>query len=149
MSFYTKINVDWNKQPEINWEKTLCPLCDKATGGNSKCEEINVESFGPSGPEGSIMSKTIEIEGNIYPVFSKQCYFKQYNSYSINTNFPLSSPLAKVICEIEGVERFTIKSPYRATIIIAEQFDDMIVKKNVNLGYFNFINTLKEDEDLE
>ena len=141
MSMYTKIKVDWNKPPEIHWEKTLCPICSYPTGKESKCDQI--EEVGQHGlPEGSVVSKTIEIEGNVYPIMSKQCYFKQYNSFNINTNYPISSPLTRAISEVEGVERFTIKSPYRATLVIAEYFDDITVKKNVNLAYLNFINNL-------
>tara|TARA_Y100000296_G_scaffold79835_1_gene104406 strand:+ start:76 stop:516 length:441 start_codon:yes stop_codon:yes gene_type:complete len=141
MSMYTKIKVDWKKSPEIHWEKTLCPICSYPTGKESKCHQIE-DSALQSLPEGSIASKTIEIEGSVYPIMSKQCYFRQYNCFNINTNFPISSPLTRVVSEVEGVERFTIKSPYRATLVIAEYFDDMTVKKNVNLAYLNFINSL-------
>jgi hypothetical protein len=137
-------NVDWSKNPEIRWEKVLCPICGQKTGPDSKCYEVSVESS-KTDPNG-VISKTIEVGGDILPIFSTQCHFRKNNEYLFYSNYPLSVHLVGDLGSVEGVEKLIISSPYRGKIAIADQFDDRQVRKTIEEVYRSSINYVRSEE---
>lgn len=140
-------NVDWTKEPEIRWEKRLCPICHESTGENSQCFNMDspVGIVNNDGDGGS--SKTIEVNGELFPVFSKQCYYRKSNEFWVMTNYPISIPLVNVLSAIEGIDSIVIRSAYKCSVVIADQFDDIIVKNAINKRYREFINGFRKDKN--
>ena len=140
-------NVDWSKEPEIRWEKRICPICHEPTGENSQCFSIEnpAEIMSSADYEGS--AKTIEINGELFPVFAKQCYYRKNNEYWLYTNYPISIPLANMIESIEGIEIVVIRTAYKCSVVRADQFDDAVVKNLTNKKYRDFINGFRKDKN--
>ena len=138
--------VDWSKEPEIRWEKRLCPICHEPMGEKSQCNiiEDSVELVN-SNEEGG-HSKTIDINGELFPVFSKQCYYRKMNEFWIFTNYPISVPMLNMLASIEGVDNIVARSPYKCSIVVADQFDESIVKNSLNKKYREFINGFRKDK---
>jgi hypothetical protein len=137
--------VDWSKEPEIKIDKKMCPICKEPTGAESKCYEKSIsrpamfEDSDEDDSDDKIRANTIEIEGCLESILAPQCYFRKYNSFFIHTNYPISQPLALLLGMVEGIERFVLMSPYRAEIVIGEQFDEKSVKQMLVNSYDNFI----------
>ena len=135
-------NVDWSKAPEIRWEKVLCPICGQKTGPDSRCYEMNVDAPKDSN---SIISKTIDVGGDILPIFSTQCHFRKNNDYLFYVNYPLSAHLVSDLAAGEGLERLPITSPYKGRVTIADQFDDRTVRKTVEQVYRSSIDFVRSE----
>ena len=138
-------NVDWSKEPEIRWERRICPVCHEPMGESSQCfslenpvEIMNNEADGAG-------SKTIDVNGELFPVFSKQCYYRKTNEYWVFTNYPISVPLINSLAAVEGVDTVIVRSPYKCSIIIADQFEDSVVRASVNKKYREFINGFRKE----
>lgn len=131
-------NIDWSKKPEILWEKKQCPVCGEPTGSSSNCFQPKFEKNKEE--EDLFVAKTIEIEGEVHGLFSKQCYFRKNNEFIAYTNFPISAPMCLILGAIEGVEKIKVVTVYRMSIIIAEQFDETTVIQSINKEYRTFIN---------
>jgi hypothetical protein len=140
-------SVDWTKEPEIRWERRICPICHEPMGENSQCFNIDSPREIVNGEDDSIGAKTIEINGELFPIFAKQCYFRKTNEYFVVMNYPISAPLSTLIASIEGVEMFIVKSAYKCSIIIADQFDEAVVKSAVNKKYREFINGFRKEKN--
>jgi hypothetical protein len=140
-------NVDWSKEPEIRWERRICPICHEPMGESSQCYNIDSAREIVNGDDDEAGSKTIEVNGELFPIFAKQCYFRKTNEYIVVTNYPISAPLANLMSAIEGVELFVIKSAYKCSIIVADQFDEAIVKASVNKKYREFINGFRKEKN--
>jgi hypothetical protein len=97
------------------------------------------------GPE-EIEAKTVEVNGELFPLFSQQCYYRTNNDYWVFFNYPVSIALVNVIAEIEGVESVIVRSPYKITVTIGEQFDDTQVRASINKKYREFINGIRKQK---
>jgi hypothetical protein len=137
-------DVEWSKEPEIRWEKRLCPVCNEPMGESSQCYNIDTSVEVVNGEE-EHSAKTIEVNGELFPIFSKQCFYRKTNEFWVHTNYPISVPLANSIGSIEGVDSMVIRSPYKCSIVIAEQFDEVIVRTAVNKKYREFINGFRKE----
>jgi hypothetical protein len=131
--------VDWDRSPELRWIKQQCPLCREPTGPDSQCHKLGgsiVDEMDPDSSMGlSALGKSIEVNGQVVPIYSEQCMFRRYNNYIIETNFPLSKPLVEVIANTEGVEQFIVETKYRGIITIGNQFEERMVKVKVATKY--------------
>lgn len=138
--------VDWSKEPEIRWEKKICPVCHEPTGEASSCYNFDraVDIVNSNLDEAE--SKTIEVNGELYPIFSQQCYYRKNNDYWVVFNYPVSAALANIIAETEGIEVMVIRSAYKLTITIGDQFDDGVVRAHVNKKYRDFINGIRKQK---
>jgi hypothetical protein len=133
-------NTDWLKKPEIRWEKRLCPICNEPTGEYSKCHDPGTKKiFEGLFDEDSSFPKTIEINGEILPLFSPQCAFRKSNEYIVFVNYPITVEMVELLGAIDGVEKILVKSPYRMNIVIAEQFDESLIKTAFNKNYKDLI----------
>jgi hypothetical protein len=133
-------NIDWSKKPEIRWEKRLCPICNEPTGEYSKCHDPSTKKlFDGQFDEDSGFPRTIEVNGEILPLFSPQCAFRKSNEYIVFVNYPITVEMINVFGAIDGIERILVKSPYRMNVVIAEQFDEASIKLTVNKSYKDFI----------
>ena len=140
-------NVDWTKEPEIRWERRLCPVCHEPMGESSQCFNIDnqaeiMNTDGDGGP-----SKTIDVNGELFPIFSKQCFYRKTNEYWVVLNYPLSVPLVNTMSSVEGVDAVIVRSPYKCSIVIADQFEDAIVKTLINKKYREFINGFRKEKN--
>ena len=133
--------IDWLKKPEILWEKKQCPFCREPTGSSSNCFKPEFEK---DKDDDIFVTKTMEMGGEIYSLFSKQCYFRKNNEFIVYVNFPISAPLCMILGAIEGVEKIKVITAYRMSIIIAEQFEEMVVVQTINKEYRSFINECAE-----
>ena len=140
-------SVDWTKEPEIRWEKRLCPICNEPSGEKSNCFKIETDVDVINSQDESTTPRTLEVNGELYPVFSKQCYFRKNNEFWFYTNYPISMPMVTVISSVEGVETLVIRTPYKASVVIADQFDEIVVKNEVNRKYRSFINGFRKNKD--
>lgn len=141
-----KKKVDWTKKPEIRWEKRLCPICNEPTGEYSKCHDPSTKKVFENDGESDGFPKTIEINGEILPLFSPQCAFRKSNEFIVFLNYPITYSLANELSEIDGVERICVKSPYRMNVVIAEQFSEANVKAAFNKVYRDHIMRCAKDE---
>lgn len=143
-----KKKVDWTKKPEIRWEKRLCPICNEPTGEMSRCHDPNSKRIFDSADEDSPFPKTIEVNGDILPLFSPQCAFRKINDFMVFVNFPITYDMADSLGSIDGVEKILVKSPYRMFVTIAEQFDETQIKQQFNKAYRDHISEkAQENED--
>jgi hypothetical protein len=138
--------VDWTKEPEIRWEKKICPICREPTGESSMCYNMLDRSGDMIGGPEEIEAKTVEVNGELFPLFSQQCYYRTNNDYWVFFNYPVSIALVNVIAEIEGVESVIVRSPYKITVTIGEQFDDTQVRASINKKYREFINGIRKQK---
>lgn len=138
--------VDWKKEPEIRWEKKICPICHEPTGESSACYNLDrpVDIVNSSMEEAE--TKTIEVNGELFPVFSQQCYYRKTNDYWVVFNFPVSNALVSCLAEIEGVETIIVRSVYKITLTIGDQFDDAQVRSAVSKRYREFINAIRKQK---
>jgi len=140
-------NVDWSKEPEIRWEKKLCPLCHGPTGEESVCHSRDISSDILNSVEDPLDTKTIEVNGELFPIFNKQCFYRKRNDYLVFTNYPISNALANSLGAVDGIENIIIRSPYRLDVTIAEQFDSVQVKNLLNKSYRVFINDYRKTKN--
>lgn len=142
-----KDNIDWTKPINIIWEKCYCAFCGEPTGSSSKCfnkkpkfHQSSIEDEEQIDMERSI----IEIGGEQYPLFNRQCYFRQHNTYLFHLNYPISGPLATKIGQVDGVEKLSVHSKYRATVVMGKNFDEKEIKQHVTDAIQNFFQEVKE-----
>lgn len=139
--------IDWSKEPEIRWEKKQCPICHGPTGDSSSCYNFSPNAEMISSREELLESKTIEVNGELFPIYSKQCYFRKSNSYLVYANYVMSAPLTTVLASIDGVDAITVRTVYSIEILIADQFDDNEVKLAFNQAYRDFINEQRKSRN--
>tara|TARA_R100000479_G_scaffold30479_1_gene12220 strand:- start:213 stop:656 length:444 start_codon:yes stop_codon:yes gene_type:complete len=135
-------NVDWSKKPSIRIEKVLCPICSKPTGPDSNCYsmEIDRDSKNQNQEEEKFMLKTIEINGEMCPIMSPQCYYRANNDYYGYVNYPISAPLIDQLSSIDGLEKIIVKSAYKFRFTIADQFRDALILDAVKKEFHDVIN---------
>ncbi len=143
--------IDWSKTPEITITKRLCPLCKEPTGKDSKCHEIMKNANGNKEEEHEFIERedgslqlhvrTMEIDGSQEPVLSEQCYYRRYDSWFFNCNFPISQELALKLSSIEGIEKLIVVSAYRGEMIVADHFDVENVLNTFKESYTDFCNS--------
>jgi len=141
-----KKDVDWSIPPEIRWEKVLCPVCGGPTGPSSRCFELETELLKDTEQDRSLI-KTVEVNGEMLPVFSSQCVFRKNNDYYFYTNYPLSHPMVTIIGSVHGLEKLIIYSAYRGKITIADQFDEQKILLEIENRYRGFVNGIKNNEE--
>lgn len=115
--------------PQINWEKIMCPFCGEPSGPKSRCEE--------KAKDGKVR-KTEHPKLGKLPIFGENCVFKQENLWQIHTNYPISEPLINVLTKVQGIDRILPIKPYTLQIVIAKLFSEEQVQKNVNMTYRAF-----------
>jgi hypothetical protein len=133
-------NVDWNKEPEIRWERKVCPICHGPTGDESNCHLKDPGSDSSGSIDDLIDTKTIEVNGELFPIFNKQCFYRKRNDFLVFTNYPISNGMANQLAAVDGIDAIVIRTPYRMDVTIAEQFDNSHVKNIFNKNYRSFIN---------
>jgi len=140
-------NVDWSKEPEIRWEKKICPICHGPTGesGNCHSKEINADVL--NSIDDPLETKTIDVNGELFPIFSKQCYYRKKNDYLVFANYPISNALATTLGSVDGIDNIILRSPYRMDVTIADQFEWVQVKNIFNKSYRDFINEHRKNKN--
>ena len=134
--------IDWDVPASLRIEKALCPICGKETGRSSDC--YNIESDSHTINQDPISSKTIELNGTMLPIFSRQCYFRENNEFIAYSNYPISFPLITELSSISGIEQIIIKSTYKFRFTIGDQFDEHSVINSLKDGFFSIIKQAKE-----
>ncbi len=147
MKFIRK-DIDWSVVPEIRWEKVLCPFCGSPTGPSSKCFDLDPEIDKSAGEDRS-MVRTIEVGGEMLPIFSTQCAFRKSNDYYFYVNYPLSHPLVSEIGSVHGLEKLVVQSPYKGKITIADQFDEQAILQKTEEVYRTYINNIRNNDEKE
>lgn len=135
--------IDWNKTPEIKFIKKKCPICRQPTGPDSRCYELDLtdeyqEDSDNSNFDIKLSVRTLEIDGAVESILSEQCFFRRHKMFFMYTNIPISQPMCLVLGRVEGIEKLNIFSPYRAEIVIGEQFDDSQILMNIEKAYTEF-----------
>ena len=120
--------------PQINWQKVMCPFCGEPSGPESKCEE--------KAKDGKVR-KTEHPKLGKLPIFSESCVFKQENLWQIHTNYPISEPLLNTLSKIQGIDRFLPIKPYTLQIVIAQLFSENEVQRSVNIAYRTFVKEIQ------
>jgi hypothetical protein len=149
---FEQMLVDWERSPEIRWEKTNCPLCFKPTGPTSKCYEMcDAEEGGYIDSVDSSSEKyrprTVEYKGQLYSAFTKQCIFRRLNQWNVYINFPFAAGLVYTISSVEGIENIKILSAYRAIITVADRFDFKDVQSRVDEAFTSYVAGRKAMKD--
>lgn len=129
----------FSKDPEIEWQKVFCPICQMPTGAKSHCENLDVN-------EVPAYKRFMIKRGNVIPIFSKSCIYKRENLWLANLNYPASEPLLKLFKSINGIDSVSATKPHTFQISIAPLFDEREVKKKINLSYREFIKSLQAKE---
>jgi hypothetical protein len=119
-------------EPQISWDKILCPVCGEPTGNKSRCEEIEVNK--PKKVAHPIMGTL--------PVLSSNCVFKQDNLWSVSINYPVSAPLIETLSKISGVEKIVPVKSYTMHLVIGKLFDEKEVQRNINIKFRTLIKEL-------
>lgn len=123
------------KDPEIQWEKVMCPICGQPTGSKSKCYEMEPNEQSQSNPFVAML-----------PLFSLDCHYRKTNAWAATTNYPISDELLKKLSGIGGIENIIVASTYSLQIVIARLFNEEDIKKEITATYKTFI---KEMQALE
>lgn len=116
-------------EPEILWNKAICPACKMPTGPRSNCHILDVKNV-------SI------VNGSVLNIFNESCLFRQNNIWDCDVNYPFSDELLNRISEVPGINKVSAVAKYKFTIHISPAFDEMDVKKNVTIIYNTFIKEL-------
>jgi len=127
--------IELQKDPEITWEKVLCPRCGEPTGPSSKCETLKSRD-----KEKVLHHPTM----GILPVFGPNCVFKNENMWKVHTNFPVSLALIDEITQkVDGIQTIIPLKSYTFQIVVAHLFSERDVQRNVNIVYRAFIKSLQ------
>lgn len=133
---------------EIIWHKKQCPICKQPTGPESNCHKIKLSINNDDDENGNseynFVSKTIDINNQLYPIFSDQCYFKKYNEYILELNKPISAILVTHLKHVDGVERIDVESKYQMIIAIGNVFDEEEVKASIKYTIESVFNESEE-----
>lgn len=115
----------FEKDLQILWKKFLCPICEEPSGTKSRCYDIPKEER-----RQVVTGKSKSVPLNIY---SDHCQFRSENIWVLELNYPVSLPIINCLQGIEGVERIVPAKPYVVQISIGSMFDEIEVKKTINL----------------
>lgn len=135
-----EISLFFNKEPKIDWNKIHCPVCGEPTGDKSKCYENVPANLPPN------KRKLITSDGGIMPIYSKSCSFRQDNMWEASLNYPVSKPLVSRLASIEGIDKIVPTKPYSFNISIGKSFNELEVRKKVNITYRTFIKEMQSKE---
>lgn len=134
------ISLFFSKEPKIDWRKMFCPICGEPTGDKSKCYENAPNNLPPH------KRKLITGDGGIMPIYSKSCSFRQDNFWEASINYPVSKPLLSRLAVIEGIDKIIPVKPYSFNISVGKSFDELEVRKKVNVAYRTFIKEMQSRE---
>ena len=116
-------------EPEISWNKAICPACKMPTGTKSNCHLLQVKDI-------SI------VNGSVLNIFNESCLFRQNNIWDCDINYPFSEELLDRISNVPGINKVIAVAKYKFTVHISPIFDEMNVKKNITIIYNTFIKEL-------
>lgn len=136
-------NLFFNKDPTIIWTKYLCPLCHEPTGSDSQCYNMDISQSIP--PYAKNMA-AMGIGNSPLPIFGINCVFRQENLWDADINYPVSLPLVNKLSIIQGVNKITPIKPYSFRVSIARAFNEIDVKRSINLSYKTFIKEMSVSE---
>lgn len=135
-----EINLFFNKEPKLEWQKINCPVCGNPTGPASKC----YEEIPPGMPKHK--RKLFTKQMGIVPIYSVGCAFRQDNFWSAKINYPVSQILLKRISKIKGIDKLLPTQPYSFQISIAPLFSEGEIKKEITIAYKSFIKEMQAKE---
>lgn len=128
------------KEPEIRWNKVLCSICNEPTGSKSQCYKLapkDLDNF-----KKKVLHKTM----GIVPIYAENCIFRKDNMWEATVNYPVSEDMLDKIGEVVGVERTFAVKTYTFQLGIGHLFDEVEVKKRVNIAFRAFIKELQVKE---
>lgn len=124
----------YEKEPEITFQRIMCPFCGEASGPESQCYNI----------EGK--QKSVQQGKSILPIYSESCYFRQNYSWKATINYVVSEAIIKNLGDIEGIEQISAISKYTFTFAVNPLFDQIVIKTKIVDRFRNFI---KERQAIE
>lgn len=127
----------FSKDPTLQWEKVLCPICSSPTGkGECYRKASNIPD---------INKKLITPDGSL-PILSAACIYRSENAWKAHINYPFSNPLMKKIKKIQGVEKIVPMTAYSFIITIAKAFEEKKVKNAAAMVFKTFIKEMSTKE---
>lgn len=125
-------NLKWNIIPEIKYSKVSCPICKLPCGQKAECYKLDI------GKVKNFQRSYQAPNGQILPIFSPNCYFRQKNLWRIDINYILSLSLFEYLSSISGIEDVSCIGKYSCIINIGLLFDEIQIKKETNYRIKDF-----------
>lgn len=124
-------------QPEIKWEKVLCPICGAGVGPDSTCYAQS------NGQPALIQHPTL----GALPVMSEECiYRKSGKLWVASVNYPVSKVLIDRLKPVAGVDKIYPLSTYKFQIAIGDLFNEDAVKRDLTVLYRTLFKELSVQE---
>ena len=124
----------FSKDPEILWDKVLCPVCSQPTGPESDCYNLSPKP------------KTLNHSTGILPIFSKNCAFRADNLWRATLNYDLSNVLYDKLIHLEGVKKINPLDRYSFQVSISRLSNEIKVKQEITRIFKTFIKEMQSKE---
>lgn len=121
--------------PQIIFNKVLCPVCMEPTGCQTNCHLTDQAKKVPRHQRKIIYDQTI------LPILLPQCHFRQTNTWTADTNYAVSITMIQMLSDIEGLNSVTPTKPYQFEFIISPLHKELDVKREIVRRYSNFVKT--------